>query len=135
MFRSLSLSFYCFVFYAAFIIQKENIVICFVINITLEIQWEKIISCKRAYKVAWFSLTCYLKPKARPLSVKKKVQKIFLLFFLYAQVRIHGRYFYILLIYFLCVFFFWLWKCSDLHTMSWQTELFLILKRNHYCFF
>lgn len=78
--------------------------ICFLINITLEIHWEKIISWKTIYKVVWLFLTYYLKPKARPLSIKKKVQKMFLLFSLYAQLRICGRYFYILLIYFLCAF-------------------------------
>lgn len=50
--------------------------ICFVINITLEIHWEKIISWKTTYKVAWLSLTYYLKPKAMPLLIKKPVQKI-----------------------------------------------------------
>lgn len=67
-----------------------------------------------------------------PLSIKKKCRKfpsIFLLYSLYAQVRFCGRYCYIHFI------FFWLWQCSDLHTMSWQTEHFLIQKRNHYWFF
>lgn len=108
MFRNLSLYSYCLVVYAAFIIQKENIVICFVINSTLEIQWEKTISWKTAYKVAWLSLTYYLKLKAMPLSFKKRYRKfpsMFFLYSLYAQVRICGRYFYILLVYFLCALF------------------------------
>lgn len=33
-----------------------------------------------------------------------------------------------------CIFF-WFWQCFGLHTMSWQTEHFLIQKRNHYWFF
>lgn len=91
----------------------------------LEIHWEKIISCKTTYKVAWLSLTYYLRSKARPLSVKKKVQKMFHLFFLYAQVRIHGRYFYIRSIYFsVCIFFLALKMfCSSYNVMTDWTLL------------
>lgn len=70
----------------------------------LEIHREKIISWKTIYKVVWLFLTYYLKRKARPLSIKKKVQKNVPFVLPMSQLRICGRYFYILLIYFLCAF-------------------------------
>lgn len=111
---------------------------CFVINITLEIHWEKIISWKTTYKVAWLSLTYYLKPKAMPLSIKKNVQKISLHIPFILPVCISEILWEVLLypfdLFSVCIFF-WLWQCFGLHTMSWQTEHFLIQKRNHYWFF
>lgn len=93
---------------------------------------------EETYKVAWLCLTYYLKLKAVPLSILKTVQKISLRVPFVLPVctseNLWEVFRYSFDLFSVCTFF-WLWKCSHLHSMSWQTEHFLIQKRNHCWFF